>query len=153
MPRSRRLGRSGARTFALVFEPGDEIAAGLLAFAREYRLRAAAFTGIGALQDVVLGYWEWESKQYRRNPIREQVEVVSLVGNVALGPDGSPKVHAHLVVAKADGTAWGGHLLEGHVRPTLEVVLEESPAVLQRWIDPETGLALLALDPGVNGGG
>jgi predicted DNA-binding protein with PD1-like motif len=145
--RSRRLGRSDARRFVLVFEPGEEVAAGLFAFARDHRIRAAGFTGIGALRDVVLGYWEWESKQYRRNPIREQVEVVSLVGNVALGPDGSPKVHAHVVVAKADGSAYGGHLLEGHVRPTLEVVLEKSPAALQRWIDPETGLALLALDP------
>jgi uncharacterized protein len=137
--------RDGQRTFALVFEVGDEVAAGLLGFAKEQRLRGSHLTAIGAFQDVVLGYWDWNTREYRRIPLREQVEVVSLVGNIALGPNGEPKVHAHVVVSKSDGTAHGGHLLEGHVRPTLEAVVIESPGHLQRTIDPETGLALLKI--------
>lgn len=135
--------RDGQRTFALVFEVGDEVAAGLLDFARKQRLEGSHFTAIGALQDVVLGYWDWNTKDYRRIPLREQVEVVSLVGNIAMGPNGEPKVHAHVVVSKSDGTAHGGHLLEAHVRPTLEAIIVESPEHLRRSMDPETGLALL----------
>ena len=135
----------GRRTFVLAFGIGDEVSDGLLAFAREHRIRAAHFTAIGALSDVTLGYWKWESKEYTRILVHEQVEVLSLVGNVALGPNGEPKVHAHLVVGKADGTAHGGHLLEGHVRPTLEVVLVEAPTELRRSIDAETGLPLIDL--------
>jgi uncharacterized protein len=134
-----------AHTFALVFEGGEEVADGLLRFAREHALRAARFTAIGALQDVILGYWDRTARDYRRIPIRAQVEVLSLIGNVALGPDDAPRIHAHIVVGKADGSAHGGHLLEGHVFPTLEVLLEESPETLQRRTDPDTGLALLAL--------
>jgi predicted DNA-binding protein with PD1-like motif len=68
--------------------------------------------------------------------------VLSLVGDIAL--DGlEPKVHAHVVVGKADGTAHGGHVLEAHVWPTLEVIITTSPAHLRRKHDPETGLALL----------
>ena len=134
----------GRRSFAVVFDPDDEVTEGLLRLAREERLRGSHFTGIGALRDVVLGYWEPETKEYRRISIREQVEVLSLIGNLALGPDGEPKLHAHLVVGKADGTAHGGHLLEGHVRPTLELVVSESPRHLERRPDPETGLPLLA---------
>jgi predicted DNA-binding protein with PD1-like motif len=135
--------RDGRRTFAVVFDTGDEVAGELLAFAREHAINGAYFTAIGAFRDVTLGYWRWETKEYERIPLREQVEVLSLAGNVALAPDGAPKVHAHVVVGKADGTAHGGHLLEGHVRPTLEVMLVESPRHLQRTHDPETGLALL----------
>jgi uncharacterized protein len=135
--------RDGRRTFAIVFDTGDEVAAGLLAFAREHEIAGAYFTAIGALRDVTLGYWRWETKHYERIPLREQVEVLSLAGNVALAPDGAPKVHAHVVVGKSDGTAHGGHLLEGHVRPTLEVMLVESPRHLRRTHDPATGLALL----------
>ena len=135
----------GQRTYAVVFGTGEEVAAGLLAIAREHRLKGSHLTALGALQDVVLGYWDWEGKDYRRISLQEQVEVVSLVGNIALGPDGAPKVHAHLVVSKSDGTAHGGHLLEAHVRPTLEVIIMESPEHLQRITDPETGLALLKL--------
>jgi predicted DNA-binding protein with PD1-like motif len=143
--RSRRLDdTNGLATYALVFDTGDEVNETLLAFAREHKVGSAHFTGIGALTDVELGYFEWDRKEYKRIPVREQVEVVSLVGNIALSPEGGPALHAHIVVGKSDGTAMGGHLLGGHVRPTLEVALTESPAHLQRAIDPETGLALLA---------
>jgi uncharacterized protein len=142
--RSKLLERSnGQRTFALVFDIGDEVAAGLLEFATAQRLRGSHLTAIGALQDVVLGYWDWNTKQYRRIPLREQVEVVSLLGNIALGPEGAPKIHAHIVVGRSDGTAHGGHLLEAHVRPTLEAIIVESPEHLQRSIDSTTGLPLL----------
>lgn len=130
------------RTFALVFEKGDEIVAEMTAFAAEQELSASQFTGLGALSDVVLGFFDWETKDYRRIVVREQVEVVSLVGDVTCG-DGQPKLHPHIVVSKSDGAAMGGHLLEGHVRPTLEVIVTESPAHLRRRRDPETGLALI----------
>jgi predicted DNA-binding protein with PD1-like motif len=133
----------GRRTFAVVFDAGDEVTGGLLDFARQHAVAAAHFTAIGALRDVTLGYWRWETKGYDRIAVREQVEVLSLAGNIALAPDGAPKVHAHVVVGKADGTAHGGHLLEGHVRPTLEVILVESPRHLRRTHDPATGLALI----------
>jgi predicted DNA-binding protein with PD1-like motif len=144
--RNKQLGGSdGERTFAIVFDTDDEVAAGLLEFAKTHHLRGAHFTALGALREVTLGYWQWKTKKYQRIPLREQVEVLSLVGNVATGPDGTPKIHAHVVVGRSDGTACGGHLLEGRVRPTLEVVIVESPKHLQRQIDPETGLALLAI--------
>jgi predicted DNA-binding protein with PD1-like motif len=132
------------RTFALVFDKGDEVLETLLAFAKEQRLSAAEFTGLGALSDAVLGYFDWEKKDYKRIPIAEQVEVLNLTGNIALS-DGEPKLHPHIVLGKSDGSAHGGHLLEGHVRPTLEVVVTESPAHLRRRSDPETGLALINL--------
>jgi predicted DNA-binding protein with PD1-like motif len=132
----------GERTFALVFATGDEAMAGLSTFARENRLSAARFTAIGAFREATLGYFDWESKEYRKIPVREQVEVLSLIGDVAL-KDGTPVVHAHGVLGRSDGSTRGGHLLEGRVRPTLEVVLVESPAHLQKRHDPESGLALI----------
>jgi len=54
-----------------------------------------------------------------------------------------PKLHAHVVLGKSDATAHGGHLLEGVVRPTLEVVLTELPRQLHRRLDRESGLALI----------
>ena len=132
------------RTFVVVFDSGDEVVEHLLAFAREHRLSAAEFTGIGAVSDAVLGYFDWQKKDYERIPVGEQVEVLSLTGNIALA-EGEPKLHPHVVVGKADGSAHGGHLLAAHVRPTLEVIVTESPAHLQRRSDPETGLALIRL--------
>ncbi len=137
--------RDGRRTFAIVFDTGDEVAEALLSFARAHAIAGAYFTAIGALRDVTLGYWRWETKDYNQIPLREQVEVLSLTGNVALAPDGAPKVHAHVVVGKRNGTAHGGHILEAHVWPTLEVVVTEAPRHLQREHDAETGLALIRI--------
>jgi predicted DNA-binding protein with PD1-like motif len=142
--KSKLINEAPQRTFAVVFDKGDEVLENLQAFAREHGLSAAEFTGLGALSDAVLGYFDWQKKDYVRIPIDEQVEVLNLTGNVALA-DGGPKLHPHIVLGKADGTAYGGHLLEGHVRPTLEVIVTESPKHLERRSDAETGLALLRL--------
>src|SRR5437764_14378075 len=137
-------GGSDTRSFVLVFDTGDEVTKELLAFSRGRGITAASLTGIGAFQDVTLGYFELQQRNYKRIPISEQVEVLSLVGNVAAGDDG-PKLHAHVVVGKRDGTAHGGHLIEARVRPTLEIILVETPAYLRRRSDPATGLALIDL--------
>jgi hypothetical protein len=133
------------KSFALAFEPDEEIAVGLEQFAYHHGITAAHFSAIGAFRGVVLGFFDLQVKNYRRILLQEQVELLSLVGNIALH-QGKPKVHAHVVVGRADGTAHGGHLLEGYVRPTVEVVLQESDKNLQRRTDPETGLPLLDLD-------
>ena len=141
-----KIGGGGERTWALVFATGDEVVSSLTEFARREQLGAARFTAIGAFREATLGYFDWSSKQYEKIPLREQVEVLSLVGDVALEGD-APKIHAHVVVGKRDGSAHGGHLLEARVRPTLEVMLIESPAHLRRRFDPESGLALIEIDP------
>jgi uncharacterized protein len=130
--------------WALVFDKGDEPVGELERFARDHGLTAASFTGIGAFEEVVLGYFDRGRKEYEEIPVREQVEVLSLAGDVAVA-DGEPKVHAHVVLGKRDGTAHGGHLLRGRVWPTLEVILTESRAELRKTHDPETGLALIDL--------
>jgi hypothetical protein len=135
------------RTWAIVLDKGEEAIATLTRFVRERRIGAAHFTAIGAFSRVTLGYFDRVRKDYRKISVPEQVEVLSLLGDVALDR-GEPKLHAHVVVGKADGTAHGGHLMDGDVWPTLEVVLTESPAHLRRRTDRETGLALLAPDNG-----
>jgi uncharacterized protein len=144
--KARLLQNAAPKTFALVFDKGDEVVAGLTEFARAHRLSASRFTAIGAFSDVTVGYFLPDRKEYRRIPIQEQVEVLSLVGDVTFDERGEPKVHTHAVVGKSDGSAHGGHLLEAHVWPTLEVVVEEAPSHLARRLDPQTGLALIALN-------
>ncbi len=142
--KTKLINDGAEKTFAVIFDKGDEVASGLTAFAKDNNLSASHFTAIGAFERVTLGFFERGRKDYKRITIDEQVEVLSLVGDIASDGDG-PKVHAHVVVGKADGTAHGGHLLEARVWPTLEVILVESPKHLERRTDEETGLALISL--------
>jgi uncharacterized protein len=131
------------RTYALVFETGDEVASTLRQFAAEQKLSGSSFKAIGALSDAKVGWFNWETKKYETAAeVHEQVEVLSLIGDIALH-DGKPEVHAHMVIGKRDGTAHGGHLQEAHVRPTLEVILTESPRALQKQRGAESGLFLI----------
>ena len=141
--RAKLLNERPEKTYALIFDTGDEVVKNLQAFAREQHLAGSHFTAIGAFREATLGYFDWSTKDYRRIPVSEQVEVLSLVGDIARDEKGEPKVHAHVVVGRADGTTRGGHLLEAHVRPTLEVILVESPRHLQRRYDPESRLGLI----------
>jgi uncharacterized protein len=135
--------QGGLRTYALVFGTDEEAAGGILDFAVEESVTGATLTGIGAFRWVRLGYFDLDTKDYEPIEIDEQVEVLTLAGNLALTEDGTHKLHAHTVVGKADGSAHGGHLLEAVVRPTLEIVAIETPAHLRRYHDPATGLPLL----------
>jgi len=141
--KSKLLQDDGEKTYALVYDKGDEVMELLMEFARAHHLAGSHFTAIGAFSKATLGFFDRSQKDYVRIPIDEQVEVLSLIGDVAL-KDGEPQIHAHVVVGKRDGTAHGGHILEAHVWPTLEVVLTETPAHLRRMLDQETGLALIA---------
>ena len=143
----KRFGtESGRRTLAVVFDKGEEAAAGLLRLAQEDGIRAASLQGIGGFREVTLGYFDRAARAYERIHVREQVEVLCLLGNLSMVAGGGPKAHVHVVIGKSDGSALGGHLLEGHVWPTLELLVTELPGTLERTLDEETGLPLL--DPG-----
>jgi predicted DNA-binding protein with PD1-like motif len=135
----------GQRTFAIILSTGEEVMASLKQFVAQHKITAAQISAIGALSDVELLYFDWDKKEYMKIPVREQVEVASLLGDVA-EDDGKPAIHLHIVVGKRDGQAMAGHLGKAHVRPTLEVVMTESPAHLRKRHDPESGLALIRTD-------
>jgi hypothetical protein len=136
-------GEAGAeRTYAVVFAAGDDAVAGLEKVAAEQRLSAARLTAIGAFRRATVAFFDLDTREYLPIEVDEQVEVLSLVGNVTLAGEGH-KVHVHAVLGRRDGSTVGGHLLAAEVRPTLEVILTESPAHLRRHHDEATGLALL----------
>jgi uncharacterized protein len=137
---------AGQRTFALILQSGEEVMGSLQTFANQQRIAAAQLTAIGAFSGAELAYFDWEQKDYHRVPVREQVEVASLVGDVALSPEGRPSLHVHVVLGRRDGTALAGHLAQAMVRPTLEVIVNESPAHLRKVFDPQSRLALITPD-------
>ncbi len=133
-------------TYAVIFGKGDEVLAGLTEFAEEKHLGASRITGIGAIQDATLGWLDPQRKMYRLVPIAHQSEVLSLIGDIAL-LHGKPVIHAHMIVGYPDGSVHGGHLIDAHVWPTLEVIVTEYPNAMRKKMDAESGMALI--DPSV----
>lgn len=140
---------AGQRIYVAVLESGDEVCGSLQRLAEEETLAAASVTAIGAFRDAKLAFFDWETKSYEEIPVDEQIEVLSLNGDISLDQYDRPKLHLHTVLGRRDGSTIGGHLLGAHVRPTLEVVLTETPAFLRRVHDPHSGLALIRMDASI----
>lgn len=134
----------GRRTYAIVLSDGEEAMEQLTKAASALSLDASQITAIGGFSRATLGYFDIKTRKYLEIPVEEQVELLSLIGDITQG-DGRPKVHVHAVVGKMDGSTAGGHLLHGVVRPTMEIIVTESPAYLRRTHDEATGLALIDL--------
>jgi predicted DNA-binding protein with PD1-like motif len=138
--RSAKLGN----TFLIRLETGEEIAASVIEFARAHSIDAASVSAIGAAYDVVLGYFDRQTREYSRTPVEGEVEIVSLQGNIAL-KEGQPFPHLHIVVSGRDCVAKSGHFFEGRAGATCELVVTPLPGYVQRTKDEGTGLFLLDL--------
>ena len=130
------------KDYAVIFYKGDEALSGLTAFAQKYDVKSAHFTAIGAVSGARVGWFDPAKKMYKLMPFDGQMEVLSMVGDIAWY-NGKPVVHTHVVLGLPDGTTRGGHVLELHVRPTLEVMVTVDPKELHKRLDPETDFALI----------
>ncbi len=135
--------RDGRRTYAVALEIGESVMSTLTDLARELSLVGSSIVGIGGFQRATLGYFDWEQTNFIENHVDEQVELLSFQGNIAQGEGGEPKIHAHVVLGRFDASTRGGHLVEATVRPTMELIITESPEHLHRVHDEATGLVLL----------
>jgi predicted DNA-binding protein with PD1-like motif len=138
-----QLMRDGdSKEYVVILAKGDEAFSGLMEFAEKYHVASGHFTAIGALSRVILGWFDLQKKMYRKIPIDEQVEVLSMIGDFALY-QGKPALHTHMTVGHCDGRTSGGHVIEAIVSPTLEVFVTVEPVPLQKKHDPESGLTLI----------
>ena len=144
---SKLVSRPGeTRVWIAVLEEGEETRQSLLEIAARENIQNASFVALGAFARATIAYFDWQGKKYQDIPIDEQVEVITLVGDLVPDEKGKASLHAHTVLGRSDGSTRGGHLQDGHVRPTLEITITETPAHLRRRQNPELGVALIQVD-------
>jgi uncharacterized protein len=146
MKSAKIAGAAGDETRVLILDSGEEAFAALTKFANDAQLTAASLTAIGAFEKATVGWFDFENKTYKKIEIGEQREVLSAIGDVAIGDDGQASLHIHVVLGLSDGTTRGGHLLAGTVRPTLEVVLIDTPSHRRRKKKRDLGIAMIDLE-------
>lgn len=143
MKSTRIAGDGGVETRVVILDSGEEAFAALTKFANDAGITAASLTAIGAFERATVGWFDVDRKTYKEIEVSQQCEVLSAIGDVAVGDDGKASLHVHVVLGLSDGTTRGGHLLNGKVRPTLEVVLTDTPTHLRRKKKPDIGIALI----------
>jgi predicted DNA-binding protein with PD1-like motif len=136
---------NGHRTYVVILDAREEAFSALSDFANAQGLTAASVTAIGAFKEATVGWFDFASRRYRRIPVDEQCEVLSLLGDIAVGDDGKASLHLHAVLGLKDGSTRGGHFLDGIVNPTLEATINETPTHLRRRHQQDLGIALIEL--------
>ncbi len=140
-----RYARYGT-SFVLRVDEGEEAVGTIRRFLSEHGVLAGYFVAWGAFSRLKLEYFQVDRNEYRQQTFEEQLEVASLLGNIAC-LDGEPVIHAHLTVGDEEFRSYSGHLAEGIVRPMLEVFVTPLPGELYRLRDARTHLAVL--EPGM----
>jgi predicted DNA-binding protein with PD1-like motif len=130
------------KVYAVIFYKGDEVLSGLTDFAIQHKIEDAHFTAIGAVSGGTLAWLDPTNKIYHRISVAEQVEVLSLIGDVATF-NGKPIVHMHAVLGKSNGNTIGGHVFELNVNPTLEVFVTVNATPLGKKPDEASGMKLI----------
>jgi predicted DNA-binding protein with PD1-like motif len=130
-------------TVVVVLATGEEVMESLTSVAREHAVEGARVAGIGALRGATLGFYDLARKDYDRFRIEEEVELLSLLGNISRF-EGRPRVHLHATVSGRDGAARGGHVFDAVVGATCELFVSPLPAALERLQDDGVGLPLIA---------
>jgi uncharacterized protein len=130
------------KVYAIVFLKGDEVLSGLTDFAIKNKIADAHFTGIGAVSSATTAWIDLEKKLYHPTVTNQQVEVLSLVGDIAAF-NGKPVIHMHAILGRRDGTTVGGHVWELNANPTVEVFLTANATPLGKRPDPNSGLKLI----------
>ena len=130
------------KNYVIVLAKGDEVMSGLTDFARENKVTSASFTAIGAFSRATVAWFDDSRKEFKLIPIKQQVELVSMIGDITLVND-KPAVHTHVSVASSDGTVRGGHVISAFVFPTLELFMTVYPTPLHKQPDEATGLELI----------
>jgi predicted DNA-binding protein with PD1-like motif len=133
------------RNWVLVLDENEEAFEAISRFAQEKEIAGASLTAIGAFRAATLGFFDFSAKTYKQIPVDHQTEVLSAIGDIAIGDDGKASLHMHVVLGFEDGSTKGGHFIRGIVHPTFEVIIRESAVSLRRKKRPDLGIALIDL--------
>jgi predicted DNA-binding protein with PD1-like motif len=128
----------------LRLESGEHVAATLVDWLTAQDIGYAAMTGLGAVRSATVSYWNAETKQYESHDLHDQMEVVSLVGNVTI-KEGKPFPHIHVALGRRDLSLVGGHFNDAIVHPTLELWLRPESEPVHRALDEACGLYVMQL--------
>ena len=130
--------------FQLRIESGEELNATLKAFLVSHEITFAQMAGLGAVRSATVSYWNSTSQLYETHERNEQMEVISLIGNVSMR-EGEPFAHIHLGLGRHDLSMIGGHFNAAVAHPMLEIWLTPVDATVIRTLDESCGLFLMEL--------
>lgn len=133
----------GGGTFTLNFSKGEEVLSGLVDFVQSKKITAGHITGLGAASRLTIAYYNIGTKEYEKKEFDEEVEILSLTGNIGMKESGESVVHLHGVFGRRDFSVFGGHIFELVISGAGELHIATFSGTINRKYDEASGLTLM----------
>ena len=130
--------------FVIRVDKGEEIVTVLKSFVIQNDIKSGLITGIGAVNEVKIGFFDTVNQKYHSKELKEDFEIVSLLGNISR-MNGEPYLHLHINLAGKDYRSFGGHLNHAYVSATCEVLINTINGEINREFSPESGINLFKI--------
>jgi len=121
---------------------GKDLIAFVEDFCKEASIQTAVFSVLGSVSSVTLGCYDQKQQVYVTFNEEAPLEITACIGNVSI-KEGSPFVHAHIVLSDEKGKIIGGHVFSETIIFAGEISLQELKGKpFERAYDNKTGLML-----------
>ena len=125
--------------YVIRLDVGDEIMASLTELCNKENIRSATVQGLGAVNDVTVGYYSLEEGRYFQKTFKQQFEMIALNGNITRKDD-IPYLHLHIALSDEKYSFFGGHLNNAVISITAEIYVSVLNGEVNRRVNPETNL-------------
>ena len=126
-------------------DPGDKINENLEKVAVLESIQSAWMSGIGAISDIEIGYFDPAKKDYAHRKFEGEFELISLLGNISL-KEGKHFAHTHITFSDTMYRVYGGHLFDAKITAAGEFVMIPGKKNINRKLSPEIGIHLWCLE-------
>ncbi|MBC8213253.1 MAG: DNA-binding protein [Candidatus Marinimicrobia bacterium] len=120
---------------------GDWINKSLTKIAEDNNLTSGWISGIGAIENIELGYYDFDSKSYIKKSFDGEFELIGYNANISL-KDSEVFIHSHATIGDINFKVFGGHLYDAKISAAGEFLIQKGKIVINRTIDKNIGLAL-----------
>jgi len=131
------------KAIVLRIDKDEEFVSVMKEIVKKLNIESGLFFAIGAVKSVIISFYDHQTKTYIDKQIDQDMEVLSLNGNISYiyGED-EVVVHSHIVLSDKDFGVIGGHLKKAIVSVTLETFIIPISDRIERVMNQDFNLFL-----------
>ncbi len=129
----------------LTLERGEYINESIKNLFSNEQFSSGWISGIGAIYNIEIGYYDLSSKTYLKKNFLEEHELTSITGNISF-VNSEYFVHTHVTISNKECESFGGHLFDAQIAAAAEFKIDLIAEKINRKYSDEIGLNLWCFD-------
>ena len=94
----------------------------LLDISNKESIKSGWISGVGAMYEIEVGYFDVDKKDYIRKSFPGDYEILSISGNISI-KEGNRFIHTHVTFSDENFNVFGGHLFDAKIAAAGEFMI------------------------------